>query len=639
MRERWQGRLQQLRGRRLSGVIARGATVGVQRVLARVPSNAWAAVARASIRTTQRSRTLTGSIQSRRHKRWVEALTDARLEGDLCRAIARRRRRVDAGDIPLFGDVPSYLNRAAACEQSMRSQSQDLRTVWEANRLHWLVDIALDDALRDESAAVPIDEVLAAWAKQHPVNRGPGWTCAMEAAIRLANIVTALEVAGAAPRDEDPFSADQCIAEHAWYILLNYEWSDLHGNHALADTVGMLYAATWFAGSWFGTLLAFFGRKLFLYEARHQLRDDGAPREGSTSYHVLIAELVLHAVQLLEDLERPAPPELRLRLAAVVRVLNAIRSPQDGVLRMGDSDDGRLLRLARDAEADMAAIIDAAAAVAGHGAIDATWQSTVGERSLRLSGARRGGPPPASSPDARQNMPTVVVADGFVAARMEPFLVMTRAGGTTLHGRGHAHADLLSVVVELDGTPFLIDPGNSVYGAPAPTRRSDISSAAHNGPCIDRGYETLVGKIASVRDVAGQISVLISGPDAIEFVASHDGYDRMGLAVRRCVHIDRQQLTLRDQVDAVDALPHQLGLLFCLAPDLRATLDSHTVHVMRRTRRIGSIAFCLPTGLTVTTVRRTVHPRYGVSCQSDAIQLLGRIGQGELSIETVITPS
>lgn len=262
----------------------------------------------------------------------------------------------------------------------------DVKLPWELGRLQHLPQLAL--AYRYATGGAPgftdpetyrqaIESQLVQFVTHNPPGRGVQWGCTMDAAIRIANVLLALDILATGGASLSPSAhglVTGSVHAHAAFIVANLEWTrTARTNHYLADVCGLVWAATHLEGapevdSW----LCLAARELQA-ETRRQFDRDGAAGEGSTSYHRLSAEMVVwstavllalpdervHSLQFrprdIADaplaLQRPAPaPEDvlpgRAHLGLVARMPDLTKAVTrgGGVALIGDNDSGRFVK-------------------------------------------------------------------------------------------------------------------------------------------------------------------------------------------------------------------------------------------------------------------------------------------------------
>lgn len=220
----------------------------------------------------------------------------------------------------------------------------------------------------------------------NPPRFGVNWRCTMDVGIRISNWLVTYDLFKAHGAEFDgEFDSVflKSIYEHGLHIVNNLEWySQLHGNHYLANIVGLLFVAAYLpCTSEIDVWLAFAVQEL-INEVEYQFTNDGANFEASTSYHRLAAEMVAYGTALvmalppeklraLKDYDyrlhrsvpklRPAPTPLYPfqgseektpfpvgyfeRLEKMAEFTMHITRPDGHAPQIGDNDSGRFLKL------------------------------------------------------------------------------------------------------------------------------------------------------------------------------------------------------------------------------------------------------------------------------------------------------
>jgi hypothetical protein len=271
----------------------------------------------------------------------------------------------------------------------------DVKVPWELARMQHLPQLAWAYALAAagregfraprEYAREFRNQVLDFMAT-NPPRYGVNWCVSMDVAIRAANWLLAYDLFRAYGVEFDAIFVTyfhRSIYEHGLHIAENLEWSaEVHGNHYLANVVGLLFVAAYLpctpqTNCW----LAFAVQEL-VYEVGHQFTADGANFEASTFYHCLSAEMVTYATglglclppekqQALMEFDHhlhkrlpplkpapipmhalpgsgrltPFPPWYMERLEKMAEFTMHITKPDRHIPQIGDNDSGRFLKL------------------------------------------------------------------------------------------------------------------------------------------------------------------------------------------------------------------------------------------------------------------------------------------------------
>ncbi|KAF0100134.1 MAG: heparinase II/III family protein, partial [bacterium] len=238
-------------------------------------------------------------------------------------------RLVDAGYVPIDWQLDfksGYRWREVCWHRDIRFAHRtgvDIKVPWELARCQHLPALALACHFAAAGhAAYLAPQVYARELRNqaldflaaNPPGFGVNWACAMDIAIRAANLLLARDIALAAGiRFDAEFEAAFAAAmrAHGRHIVANLEWAPRHrGNHYLADIAGLAFVAAWLpcdaeVDAW----LAFAAQEL-IAEIDYQFHADGSNFEASVCYHRLSAETVLWTAALLAAL----PPEKKAAL-------------------------------------------------------------------------------------------------------------------------------------------------------------------------------------------------------------------------------------------------------------------------------------------------------------------------------------
>lgn len=271
----------------------------------------------------------------------------------------------------------------------------DVKVPWELSRFQHLPLLALAAGYagaglsavrsRDEYAREVRNQILD-FIATNPPGFGVNWSCAMDVAIRIANMIVAYDMLASIGYHFDAefeIVFAENVYAHARHITENLEWSATYrGNHYLADIAGLLFASSYLKDSKEADRWLCFATAELMREIEYQFHTDGSNFEASTCYHRLSAEIVLWACALLDNLpaerlvvfkagtewQGPIPPAriqvpiqlhpvpgrshltpiapwCRGRLDAMASFTTEMTRPDGLVVQFGDNDSGRFLAI------------------------------------------------------------------------------------------------------------------------------------------------------------------------------------------------------------------------------------------------------------------------------------------------------
>ncbi|MCB9299018.1 MAG: alginate lyase family protein [Lewinellaceae bacterium] len=283
----------------------------------------------------------------------------------------------------------------------------------------------------------------------------------------------------------------------------------LLGNHLLENGFGLLFGSYYFND----TRLYRLAEGILRQELAEQVLSDGGHFERSPMYHQTILERLLDAVNLVGNnpglFDTALLPLLREKAAQMLGWLQQMTFPNGQIPLFNDS---------------------------AFGIAPETYQ-------LATYATRLGIKP--------QILP--LGESGYRKFQYEGYTLFADAAPVGPdYIPGHAHADTLSVQLQVNGQNLLVDTGTSTYEKDQ-RRQAERSTAAHNTVQISHWEQSevwdgfRVARRAYPRILEEQPNVLLR--------ASHDGYARYGYTHTRTIHCEAGRISIEDDVSGPPALP------------------------------------------------------------------------------------
>lgn len=498
-------------------------------------------------------------------------------EGDPSRA-GSRLRSVEGGPVVPLREPP------------------DPKRQWVVGRLEEAVDLASAAALLRETepvrAAAFARAALDRMADFAQAPRGIQWTCAMEVALRAANMAIALRLLAADPVAE---ARPLALLEILRSVVLHIAWVQRHleddgaipNNHLVADWTGMLTVAALLprlpgAGAW-----ALRASRGLARELERQVLPDGFSFEGSVGYHRLALELFTLGEACARTAGAPLPAPARQRLARMYRATLELHDPTAPAPRFGDDDSGRAIPFGPRPFGELGWLLSLGAASLG---VDEWCVEQPGSEVYWLLGAdaaaRLEGTGRAAAPKRDASLPHA----GVYVLRSPRTICAISCGPNGTGGLGtHGHNDKLSFELRIDGEPVVVDPGSGSYTGDPALRNQLRGTAAHSTVRVDGREQQAIPKarlFALPEEARARCVSFESEASFSRFIGEHMGYRGLGVVHRRLFFLDRRDgtLSIEDRLEGKGV--HRVELRFVL-PDERVELGSHSPDARGRIVEIG----------------------------------------------------
>jgi hypothetical protein len=335
-------------------------------------------------------------------------------------------------------------------------EGSDLKYPWELSRFQHL--ILLGQAYlnsQDEKYSMEFVNQISDWIENNPVRYGINWSNTMEVGIRVANWTIALLYFIKSPNITEKFLSKyfQCVQQHGKHIIHNLEnLQPLNSNHYIGNLLGLYILSSVCpflkqSHKWF-----IFSKRELEKEIIRQTDDDGWDYESSTAYHRLVTEMFLYTFIIANYINQPFSYSYLNRLKKMLNNLNIIKKLDYTIPQIGDNDSG--FSLIFDYENDN---------------LNVNYLLILAERNNLIV------------PEAQTKGFFKYENAGFYIYKNDEIYLLIRAGSKKLIGLGsHAHNDILSYILNINGEDILIDPGTFVYMSDSIKRNHFRSIASHN---------------------------------------------------------------------------------------------------------------------------------------------------------------
>jgi len=520
----------------------------------------------------------------------------------------------------------------------------DIKHLWEINRHLELVTLAqawhLSGEMRYAAGAL---RFLDSWLEQCPYPRGPQWTSALEAAVRLMNWAVAWPLLGAAaaPLRERWVAS---VYRHCHFVAHNLSRHSSANNHLFGELAGLFVAALawpcWRESKRWREL----ARAGLEAQALAQNGADGVNREQAFWYHHEVADMMLLALAFGRANGAAFSRRYVMRLEAMLEFIAAVMDAGGHVPMVGDADDAVMVRFSRQSGFNpYRSLLATGAVLFDRGDFKAAAGGFCDKSRWLLGDAAAvcyDGVPDAPARPPRIAFPEggyyILGADYGTPREVKAVVDAGPLGYLSI--AAHGHADALAMTLSVAGREILVDPGTYAYHGERRWRDYFRGTAAHNTLRVDGADQSVAGgNFLWLAHARARCHCFDAGVDRDLFEGVHEGYWRLADPVlhRRRVEFRKREreLVVRDTLHC--AREHAVELHWHLAEHCEARAAGHAVEIVCHGVRLR--LECPPELAPPRIVVGREHPplgwvsrALGVKVPAPAVVCRGRMGPGSL---------
>ena len=500
----------------------------------------------------------------------------------------------------------------------------NIKFTWEKNRHHHLNVLAIAYVLTgDEKYSAEVADQLLSWIEQNPYLVGVNWTHPLEQGIRLIAWLWCERLLRTSAHYERAFGNDSpiwlSIYQHQEFIEKTYSRGSSANNHLIGEMAGLFAVAVAYPIFDESAKWEALSRKVLEAEAVKQTFGSGVNRELAFSYHIFALEFFLLAMFEAERTSKQFTSTYRSIMLNMFEVMPHLTDYGRNLPQFGDGDEGMAIQLQnREERRDSwlyrvgRAMLNANVPVPAEGELAS---SVLGFTHI----------PDAHWEHAEQSLAYVDAGLYLLTSKRgtdNEVFVLTDAGP---HGylsiTAHAHADALSFAMSVGGKKILVDTGTFAYHTDEYWRKYFRGTSAHNTVMVDNlDQSTQQGAFLWTQKAETTVHKWQSTANGGELVASHDGYERLGVKHQRTLNLDGNNLTINDHMDGTES--HDVAVLFHVAPECTVEKVSDTeVEITRDNIRVR---MALPANTVLEIVKGGecagwYSPEFGVKHETHTI--------------------
>jgi uncharacterized heparinase superfamily protein len=508
-----------------------------------------------------------------------------------------------------------------AIDYNNPERPSDVKFPWEVSRMQWLIPLGQAYLLaQNEKYALAARTILEDWIENNPYAYSVNWACTMEVALRIVTWTWLFHVFHKSISWQDTSFQEKFLRAlflHADFTARHLEYSDINGNHYVADATGLIFAGLFFGENKQAKQWLTLGWNILNDELPKQVFADGVDYEASVPYHRLVLELFLLPAFYRETLGLPVPNAYKERLINMARFTATYAKPDGSAPLWGDADDARVLPFGDQPINDHRYLL---------GLIGIRWNNN--ELLKLFSGSRSeiiwyNGLKASQILDnvSYQSPASTAFPDGgFYIMRNTVDHIFIDCGPLGLGGRGgHGHNDCLSFEAMLNGVPLISDCGAYLYTASYMDRNLFRSTAYHNTPQINDEeinrfirWDYLWNLHNDAKPIVHQWE---TNSQFDVFCGSHTGYLRLEKPIqpKRTITLDHKQhsLLIQDEFDGFQK--HIITIPLHLAPNVTVEKITETTLQLVSFGKSFTLEWQHPEVWVLQIEEARVSPSYGIA--------------------------
>tara|TARA_R110001583_G_scaffold107898_1_gene256598 strand:- start:6699 stop:8525 length:1827 start_codon:yes stop_codon:yes gene_type:complete len=224
----------------------------------------------------------------------------------------------------------------------------DVKTVWEASRLDWVLCFAQYAKQGDEQHLNKLNDWLNDWSQKNPPYLGANWKCGQEASIRVMHL--AMTAVILEQTDNSELVLLEFIETHLNRIAPTVSYAIAQdNNHGTSEASALYIGGSWLANNGIaeGVKWQKIGLKWLENRAQKLILSDGSFSQYSTNYH----RVMLDSYSMVEVWRKKLnlssfSPDLYKKLQLATNWLYQFTQEKTGdIANLGANDGARLLPL------------------------------------------------------------------------------------------------------------------------------------------------------------------------------------------------------------------------------------------------------------------------------------------------------
>lgn len=494
----------------------------------------------------------------------------------------------------------------------------DLIVYWELNRHQFFIILGIAYWLTNEERFVDAFCALAGdWIDKNPFQHGMNWYYPLEISIRLLAWTAAFQFFRVSPSFQEKIGSN--FIKRLWqqadflsgHLQTTRTKKDIPNNHIFAELAGLFMVASAFpefqaAHTWRET-----AQRLIVQQVGEQIHPDGMHKEQAIGYHRFVLELLLIVFIRCKRDSLPVWHDLAPTLEKMFDYLLFSATPAGTIPAWGDSDYGKALGLGLEKDFwDVTPLLSTGAVLFDRADMKFTAKNFDSESFWMLgpeafnawNSVRARAPMTASKHFSHGGM--YIIRDSWSPNTDVAYF---RCGPFGLGGAGycaHAHCDLLSFVLWVNGAPLLVDSGTYMYSGE--WRSHFRLTHSHNTVMVDGVQQGDPKRFFGWTRISEAECKSWNGKAVSGRMTPVNGVE----LVREFSHPKQAVWELKDKTTCKEKGAHRLEWFFHFAPGLEIVLGETSHSIVKNSKVIGTIS-TPDNGIQVETKSAWFSYQYG----------------------------
>jgi hypothetical protein len=470
------------------------------------------------------------------------------------------------------------------------------KNVWEINRMLFITDLAYQYSQTQNNDLISvIQSHIHSWIAENPYLCGVNWYSNIEVNIRLINWYYCWKLLDVDTLTHTDIEFNKfvqqtwlpSIYQHCQYSYYHPSLYSSANNHLIAEYAGLFVASQQWkfkeSERW-----SKYAKKGLEKEIQKQHSENGINKEEAAEYIQFITDFFLISYLVGEKHNNQFSSQYKDCLYSIFSYISQIVDTEGNYVMYGDGDDGYLIKLGKDNHPNNFLSLLTTAAVLFNEPKFKHPKCYFDDKTNVLLGNKL---ELFAQINSNYNPESVfyIKEKHFLFRAKDILFHFNAAPLGYLSIAAHGHADALSFILHVDGTPIIVDSGTYTYHTHKEWRKYFVGTLAHNTICVDgEDQAKLAGPTMWLNHYQTKLLKYLSNNKTDVISAEHNGYVQKGLIHKRSVRFDKEtnEFEITDIVEFLREEEHFFQIPLHFHPDVSLVLSDHNICITTKRKKI-----------------------------------------------------